>query len=368
MPSRAAWVEIDLGAIAHNYTEIRRHTRPDAKLCAVVKADAYGHGAIAVARKAIAAGAEYLAVATISEAMKLREAGFTTPLLILGLTKPDSSFDIVDADLTQTVCRLDLVQALSAEAVAQGKRVKVHLAVDTGLGRIGVHPAEAAAFARAVTALPGIELEGIFSHFALADITDKTYTMEQIRRFQEACNAIEAEGIRIPIHHIAESAAILDLPDVHFDMVRAGILQYGLWPSDEVTRPLNLRPAMKFCARIVYIKTIPPGTSIGYGRNFIAERESRIATISVGYADGYLRAYAGGCVEVRGKRAPIAGRICMDQCMIDITDIPEAKLGDRVTLFGSETLTADDLARLANTISYEVLCLVSKHVSRIYVE
>ena len=368
MPSRAAWVEIDLGAISHNYKEIRRHTRKDAMLCAVVKADAYGHGAIAVARKAIAAGAEYLAVATISEALKLREAGFTTPLLILGLTKPDSSFDIVDADLTQTVCRLDLVQVLSAEAVAQGKKVKVHLAVDTGLGRIGVRPEAAVHFARIITAMLGIELEGVFSHFALADITDKTFSIEQIRRFQEACNAIEAAGIRIPIRHIAESAAILDLPDVHFDMVRAGILQYGLWPSDEVTRPLNLRPAMKFCARIVYIKTIPPGTSIGYGRNFIAERESRIATISVGYADGYLRAYAGGFVEVHGQRAPIAGRICMDQCMIDITDIPEAKVGDIVTLFGSDTLTADDLARWANTISYEVLCLVSKHVSRIYME
>ena len=368
MPSRAAWVEIDLGAIAHNYKEIRKHMQPDAKLCAVVKADAYGHGAIAVARKAIAAGAEYLAVATISEAMKLREAGFTTPLLILGLTKPDSSFDIVDAELTQTVCRIDLVQALSAEAVAQGKRVKVHLAVDTGLGRIGVRPEDAAHFARVITAMPGIELEGVFSHFALADITDKTFSIEQIRRFQEACDAIAAAGIEIPIRHIAESAAILDLPDVHFDMVRAGILQYGLWPSDEVTHPLQLRPAMKFCARIVYIKTIPPGTSIGYGRNFIAARESRIATISVGYADGYLRAYKGGFVEVRAKRAPIAGRICMDQCMIDVTDIPEAKLGDIVTLFGSETLTADDLARLANTISYEVLCLVSKHVSRIYVE
>ena len=368
MPSRAAWVEIDLGAIAHNYKEIRKHMQTGAKLCAVVKADAYGHGAIAVARKAIAAGAEYLAVATISEAMKLREAGFTTPLLILGLTKPDSSFDIVDADLTQTVCRLDLVQALSAEAVAQGKRVKVHLAVDTGLGRIGVRPEDAAHFARVITAMPGIELEGVFSHFALADIADKTFSMEQIRRFQEACEAIEAVGIDIPIRHIAESAAILDLPNVHFNMVRAGILQYGLWPSDEVTRPLDLRPAMRFCARIVYIKTIPPGTSIGYGRNFIAARESRIATISVGYADGYLRAYTGGFVEVRGKRAPIAGRICMDQCMIDITDIPEAKLGDIVTLFGSQTLTADDLARWADTISYEVLCLVSKHVSRIYVE
>ena len=296
MPSRAAWVEINLGAIAHNYGEIRKHIQKDAKLCAVVKADAYGHGAIAVARKAIAAGAEYLALATISEALKLREAGFTTPLLILGLTKAENSFDIVDADITQTVCRLDLAEALSAEAVCQNKTVKVHLAVDTGLGRIGVRPEDAASMARAIISLPNVELEGVFSHFALADTADKSF------------------------------------------------------------------------ARIVYIKTVAPGDSVGYGRAFIAPRETRIATISVGYADGFLRAYAGGSVELHGRRAPIAGRICMDQCMIDVTDIPEAAVGDVVTLFGSETLTADEVAARAGTISYEVLCLVSKHVSRIYMK
>ena len=368
MPSRAAWVEINLGAIAHNYSEIRKHIQKDAKLCAVVKADAYGHGAIAVARKAIAAGAEYLALATISEALKLREAGFTTPLLILGLTKAENSFDIVDADITQTVCRLDLAEALSAEAVCQNKTVKVHLAVDTGLGRIGVRPEDAASMARAIISLPNVELEGVFSHFALADNADKSFEMQQVRLFAEACDAIEHAGIHIPIRHIAESAAILDLPDVHFDMVRAGIIQYGIWPSSEVTRPITLRPAMKFCARIVYIKTVAPGDSVGYGRAFIAPRETRIATISVGYADGFLRAYAGGSVELHGRRAPIAGRICMDQCMIDVTDIPEAAVGDVVTLFGSETLTADEVAARAGTISYEVLCLVSKHVSRIYMK
>ena len=255
MPSRAAWVEINLGAIAHNYGEIRKHIQKDAKLCAVVKADAYGHGAIAVARKAIAAGAEYLALATISEALKLREAGFTTPLLILGLTKAENSIDIVDAHITQTVCRLDLAEALSAEAVCQNKTVKVHLAVDTGLGRIGVRPEDAASMARAIISLPNVELEGVFSHFALADTADKSFAMQQVRLFAEACDAIEHAGIHIPIRHIAESAAILDLPDVHFDMVRAGIIQYGIWPSSEVTRPITLRPAMKFCARIAYIKT-----------------------------------------------------------------------------------------------------------------
>ena len=193
---------IDLNALEHN-THVLKDMIGERKLIAVVKADAYGHGAIAVARKAIAAGAEYLAVATISEALKLREAGFTTPLLILGLTKAENSFDIVDADLTQTVCRIDLVQALSAEAAAQGKKVKVHIAVDTGLGRIGVRPEDAADFAKKITALPGIELEGIFSHFALADIEDKSFTLQQVKLFQMACDAVEAAGIRVPLRHIA---------------------------------------------------------------------------------------------------------------------------------------------------------------------
>lgn len=368
MPNRAAWAEINLGAVAHNYREIRKRIQKGAKLCAVVKADAYGHGAVAVARKALEEGADYLAVATLSEALDLRAAGFTTPLLILGLVEPESARDVVDADITQTVCRLDLVEALSQEAVRQGKKVKVHLTIETGMGRIGVHPKDAAETAKKIAAFPNVELEGVFSHFALADIPDKTFTKNQVKLFQEACGTIEAAGVRIPIKHIAESAAILEIPDVHFDMVRAGIIQYGLWPSDEVTRPIDLRPCMKFCARIVYVKTIQPGESVGYGRKFIAERETRIATLPVGYADGYIRAYAGGSVEVCGKRAPIAGRVCMDQFMIDITDIPEAQMGDLCTLFGSETLTADEVAGWANTINYEVVCLVSKRVPRVYVE
>ena len=263
---------------------------------------------------------------------------------------------------------MDLVEALSKEAVRQGKTVKVHLTIETGMGRIGVHPKDAAETAKKIAALPNVELEGVFSHFALADIPDKTFTRNQVKLFQEACDAIEAAGIKIPIKHIAESAAILEIPDVHFDMVRAGIIQYGLWPSDEVTRPIDLRQCMKFCARIVYVKTIQPGESVGYGRKFIAERETRIATLPVGYADGYIRAYAGGTVEVCGKRAPIAGRVCMDQFMIDITDIPEAQMGDVCTLFGSETLPTDEVAGWANTINYEVVCLVSKRVPRVYVK
>lgn len=368
MPNRAAWVEVHLGAITHNYHEIRKCLRKDVKLCAVVKANAYGHGTIAAARKAIEAGAAYLAVASIAEAQKLRHAGFTTPLLILGLVEPECARDIVEMDITQTVCRMDLARALSAEAVRQNKSVKIHLPIETGLGRIGVFPKDAPAMAKAITTLPGLELEGAFSHFAAADILDKTFTNKQISAFQEACSAIESLGIPIPIKHIAESAAILDVKNSHFDMVRAGVIQYGLWPSEEVSRPIHLRPCMKLCARIIYIKMLRAGESVGYGRQFIAKRQTRIATIPIGYADGYIRAYAKGSVEVCGKRAPIAGRICMDQCMIDITDIPEAKLGDVVTLFGSDTLTADEVARWANTINYEVISLVSEHLSRVYVD
>lgn len=363
-----AWAEVDLSAIAHNYREIRKRIGKKTKFCAVIKADAYGHGAVAVARIALDEGADYLAVATLSEALKLRAAGFTTPLLILGLIGAESASEIVYDNITQTVCQMDLVEALSQEAVRQGKTVKVHLKIETGMGRIGVAPKDAADMARRIVALPNVELEGLSSHFALADTADQSFTAHQMQLFQEACDAIEAMGIHVPLKHIAASAAVLEYPDADFDMVRVGIIQYGLWPSPEVVRSMDLHPCMKFCARIVFIKTIPPGASVGYGRTFIAERETRIATLTVGYADGYIRAYGSGSVEVCGKRAPIAGRICMDQFMIDVTDIPEAQVGDVCTLFGSETLSVDEVAAWAHTINYEVLCLISTRVPRVYIE
>ena len=368
MAQRGVWAEISLGALRHNIRKIQAKITGGAKFCAVVKANAYGHGAIAVAHQAVALGADYLAVAVVEEAAFLRQAGITAPILLLGPATRAEADDIVALDVTAAVFTREGGAALSRAALRQHKTVKVHLAVDTGMGRIGVHPKDAAETAKKIAALPNVELEGVFSHFALADIPDKTFTRNQVKLFQEACNAIEAVGIHIPIKHIAESAAILEIPAVHFDMVRAGIIQYGLWPSDEVTRPIELRQCMKFCARIVYVKTIQPGESVGYGRKFIAERETRIATLPVGYADGYIRAYAGGSVEVCGKRAPIAGRVCMDQFMIDITDIPEAQMGDVCTLFGSETLPTDEVAGWANTINYEVVCLVSERVPRVYVK
>ncbi len=368
MLNRWAWAEIDLGAIEGNLKAIRSHIRPDAKLCAVVKANAYGHGAVAVARRAVRAGADYLAVATLPEALELRQAGFTEPILILGLVPPEAAAEIVASEITQTVCNEEMARALSEAAERLNTRVKVHLKIETGMGRIGIRPEEAGEFAAKLCHLPGIELEGMFSHFAAADAMDKSYVKEQLAAFQRAQQEIEARGIRIPLKHIAESAAILEIPEAHFDMVRAGIIEYGLWPSDEVTHPIEIKPAMKLCARIAFVKDVHPGESIGYGREFVARRESRIATLPIGYADGYIRSYAKhGCVEICGKRAPIAGRVCMDQVMVDITDIPEAQVGSEAVLFGSSTLTTDEAARWLGTINYEVTCLVSARVPRIYI-
>ncbi|MCR5758697.1 MAG: alanine racemase [Selenomonas sp.] len=367
MPNRPVWAEINLQALRHNYREIKRQLAAGVKLCAVVKANAYGHGAIPIARVAVEEGADYLAVATLAEGMELRQAGFTTPILVLGLVMPEDAKDIVDYDLTQVVCELMLAEALSREAVRQHKTVRVHLKVDTGMGRIGVRPEEIGDLAENIGRLPGIEIEGMFSHFAMADCQDKGYTRMQLDKFQAAIAAVEERGVKLSLKHIAESAAVLEIPEAHFDMVRAGVIQYGLWPSEEVTHPIALQPVMGLKAKVVWLKTLHKGESIGYGRQFTAARESRIATLPIGYADGYIRAYGKqGYVEICGQKAPIAGRVCMDQVMVDVTEIPDVKIGDEVTLFGSESLTIDEVARWGDTINYEVPCLLSGRVPRVY--
>ena len=369
MPDRAAWAEIDLRAVEHNIREIKKCIHGGAKLCAVVKADAYGHGAVAVAYRAVQLGADYLAVAVLSEALELRRAGITTPILILGATQPEDAGLVVDADVTQAVFSLEAAQALSAAAVRLGRTARVHLKVDTGMHRIGVRPEEAGPLAAAIAALPGLFLEGMFSHFALSDARDKSYAREQLARFKQAIAGVAAQGIEIPIKHLANSAAILEMPETHFDMVRAGVILYGLWPSDEVEHVIDLRPVMRVCARLVFVKDMHPGEKISYGCTYTVQRESRIATLPVGYADGYTRLYAGkAVVELGGHRLPVVGRICMDQCMVDVTDVPDAVTGDTAVLFGSPTLTADEVASWIGTINYEIVCMVSPRVPRIYIE
>ena len=369
MSNRGAWAEINLSALRHNISAIKSRVADGAKFCAVVKADAYGHGAVAVAREAVAQGADYLAVAVLSEAVKLREAGFTTPILILGPTQPQEADVVVRYRITQAVFTVEQAAALAAAALRQHTHAKVHLAVDTGMGRIGVRPGNAGAVAAAIAGLPGIWLEGMFSHFASADSKDKMYAAEQFRRFQEAVAAVEARGIKLELRHIANSAAILEMPETHLDMVRAGIILYGLWPSDEVEHVIDLRPVMKVKARLSCVKDYHPGETVSYGRTFMAAREMRVGTLPVGYADGYTRLYAGkAVVEIKGQRVPVVGRICMDQCMVDVTDVAGARVGDEAVLFGSPTLTADEAADWLGTINYEVVCMISPRVPRVYVE
>lgn len=369
MHSRAAWAEIDLGALEHNYKAIKSCIKGNVKMCAVVKADAYGHGALEVARVALAQGAEYLAVATISEGIELREAGITAPILLLGLILPDEAPLVVEHDITQAVCELPLARSLSEAAIKQNKQAKVHLKVETGMGRIGIRPEEIGDLAEAVSQLPNLEIEGMFSHFATADCQDKTFAREQLKRFQTACEAVKARGIELKLCHIAESAAILEMPEAHLDMVRAGVIQYGMWPSEEVTHPVELKPVMKLCAKVVFLKKMHPGETIGYGRAWEAKRESLIATLPLGYADGYIRAYgkAHAKVLLNGRLVPLAGRVCMDQVMVDVTDLPEVNEGDTAVLFGAPEITADDAAGWLDTINYEVTCLISARVPRKYI-
>ena len=368
MARRGVWAEISLGALRRNLRAIQTKIAGGAKFCAVVKANGYGHGAIAVAQEAVRAGADYLAVAVLDEAMDLRRAGFTTPILLLGPITAEEADTVVSYDVTQAVATVKAAETLNAAALRQHKTAKVHLAVDTGMGRIGVYPEAAGEAAAAMAALPAVKLEGLFSHFALADARDKSYAKEQFRRFQRAMAEVEGRGITIPLRHIANSAAILEMPETHLDMVRAGIILYGLWPSEEVRRSIDLCPLMTVKAKITYVKDFPQGETISYGRIFTAPRDMRVATLPLGYADGYTRLYTGkASVEVKGRRAPVVGRICMDQCMIDVTDIEGVAEGTEVTLFGSATLSADDVAAWLGTINYEIPCLIAPRVPRVYI-
>ena len=367
MADRGAWAEIDLAALEKNIREIKGCVKNGARFCAVVKADAYGHGAIAVARKAVEMGADYLAVAVTAEATELRRAGFTIPILILGGIQADEADTVVDNDITQAVFTMETAKALSAAAVRRNKKVRVHMAVDTGMGRIGVRPDEAGMFAAEVSALPNVELEGMFSHFALADARDKSYAKEQFTRFKTAMESVEAAGIKLKIRHIANSAAILEMPETHLDMVRAGVILYGLWPSDEVEQVISLQPVMKVKARITLVKEQPAGETVSYGRTWAPQKAALLATLPLGYADGYTRLYAGKAfVDLNGQKLPVVGRICMDQCMVDVTGAPDVKTGDTVTIMGAENLTADTLAAWLGTINYEVVCMMSPRLPRVY--
>ena len=367
-PGRPTWVEVDLEAIAHNVRRIVELVGPGVKVLTVLKADAYGHGAVRVARTALNNGAYYLGVASINEGVLLRRAGITAPILVLGYTPAWRARELILNGLSATVFNLDIARALSRVAGEQDSQVRVHVKVDTGMGRLGLLPDEVVPLVRDLRALPNLTLEGIFSHFSVAD-TDPDYTRWQIGRFRQVLGALAEEGVELPLIHVANSAAILSLPESHFTMVRLGLAMYGLDPSARIPCPPDFRPALTFKTQVAQVKTLPPGSYVSYGNTYQTQGEQRIAVIPVGYADGFRRAPRHwGEVLVRGERVPIVGRVCMDQTMIDVTAIADVRQGDEVVLIGEqggERITAEQVAERLGTINYEVVSEILARVPRV---
>ena len=360
---RPVWAEINLTNLDYNIKQIKDKIG-DRQMIGVIKADAYGHGSVKVAEVLRANGCKTFAIATLQEAITLREAGAKEEIIMLGLT-PDMYADtIVDYDITPVVCSSENAAAFAAAAKAKDKTVHALIAVDTGMGRIG-YLADDLDFAvedvKKIAALENFKIKGMFSHMSTADAFDKTYSHQQEAKYNKFYETLTAAGIEIPFRTLANSASIMELPSVYFDACRPGIILYGCYPSDEVdVKELSIKPVMSVKANIVHLKEVPVGFSVGYGRKFISERPSKIATLALGYADGYPRPYSPKAkVLVNGVIAPIAGNICMDQCMIDVTDVPDVKVGDEVIIMGSDgkhTILADDIANATGTINYEITC------------
>lgn len=366
------YAEISLEAIGHNIREVKKRLPEGVKLLGVVKANAYGHGAVPVASY-LENQVDYFATATIEEAVELRENGISAPILILGYVSPSQYGDLVEYDITQTIDSYAQALALEKEAARQNRKAQAHLAVDTGMTRIGFqvteHDADVAA---KIADLPHIELEGMFTHFSCADQEDKTYCSMQMEKYDKMTALLAERGVTIPLRHICNSAGIMEFDDHHFEMVRSGIITYGIYPSEEVKKErLDLIPALSWKSHVIHVKEVGPGIGVSYGATYVTEKPmTRIATVSAGYADGYPRALSNqGCVLIHGKKAPIIGRICMDQMMVDVTDIPDVQVEDVVTLVGTdgdETITIEEIANPAARFDYEMLCDISSRVTRVY--
>ena len=364
------YAEIDLDAIAHNVRALKAHVGPGVALLAVVKANAYGHGLVEVARTALRHGAAGLCVARVGEGIALRQAGITASILVMAYSRPDEAEAAVAHDLTLGVGDIAVAEAVSAAAVAQGRGATVHVKVDTGMGRFGLLPAEVLPFLARLTTLPGLRLEGIYTHFATADAADKTYARQQFAAFQRVLAGAEAAGYAIPLRHAANSAATIDLPETHLNAVRPGISLYGLYPSAAVSRDVPLQPALALKSRVGRVRTLPAGSSIGYDRTFIAPHPMTAALVPVGYGDGYPRLNSGqGAALINGRRAPLVGRVCMDQLVVDISDAGPVALDDEVVLLGrqgDDCITAEELAAWAGTINYAIVTALLPRVPRLY--
>ena len=372
---RPAWAEINLNNLDFNIKNIKAKIG-QRELIGVIKADAYGHGSIKVAEVLSENGCKTFAVATLHEAITLRDAGAKEEIIILGLTPSIYADTLVAYDLTPVVCDYENAAAIDAQARAAGKTIQGLIAVDTGMGRIGYladEIDEAVQDIKKIASLSNFKIKGMFSHMSTADAADKTFSHLQEEKYNKFYKAVVSAGIDIPMRTLANSASIMELPTVHFDACRPGIILYGCYPSDEVDiNKLAIKPVMSVKANIIHLKDVPEGFSVGYGRKFISERPSKIATLALGYADGYPRPYSQYAkVLVNGCVAPVAGNICMDQCMVDVTDVPDVKVGDEVIIMGSDgknTISAEDIAKATGTISYEIVCAFGQRLPKVYVK
>ena len=364
------WAEIDLDAIASNVRAFKRHVGPNVEVIAVVKANAYGHGAVPVARVALEAGATRLAVHRAIEGVELRQAGISAPVLVMGYTPPDGAELVLRWRLTPGLMTSEFAQALSARANALGTTVPVHVKVDTGMSRFGLMPGEVGDFLQALRVLPGLHVEGIFTHFATADWVDLTHTRRQLAIFNDVIRAARSAGVELPVVHAANSAAAMRLPEAHFNAVRPGIAIYGLNPSGEWPPVFEIRPALMLKSRVSRVRELPAGAGVSYGRTYITQRPTRAALVPVGYGDGYPRILSNkASVLIRGQRAPILGRICMDQFVVDISGHPAVQQDDEVVIVGRQgeaRISAEEVAELAGTINYEVTTSLLPRVARVY--
>ncbi len=365
-----AWAEIDLDAIAHNTRLLKERAGQRCELMVAVKANAYGHGAAVVSRAAVAAGASRLAVSRTEEGIELRQAGVAAPILLLSYTLPGESDAIVRWNLTPTVNSEPQAEALADAARTQGRYLPIHVMVDTGMSRYGLLPDEVLEFVRLLRSMPPLVLEGLYTHFAVADWPDKAFTRDQFAAFKVVAARLEASGISFPLKHVSNSAATIDLPEMALDMVRCGIALYGLRPAAGVEPAVPLQPALTLKSRVGRVRMLPAGASISYGRTYVTEQPTRVALIPVGYGDGYHRILSNrGAVLIRGRRAPILGRVCMDQFVVDVSQIPNVQLHDEAILIGrqgEESIPAEEVARWAETINYEVTTSLMPRLPRIY--
>ncbi|MHC4714164.1 MAG: alanine racemase [Planctomycetota bacterium] len=364
-----AWAEIDLSAISHNLALLRDgHT--DKYVAPVIKADAYGHGAVEVARRLTADGVTMLAVASVGEGAQLREAGIEAGILLLGAYVPDECADIIEQTLTPSVSSVDFARAMDETAAARGCKAPVHIKIDTGMGRLGIPAARAIEAVERISVLPNLALEGIYTHFAESEAEDKSFTMHQLDEFRRIVAALKATGITFEYRHAANSAACIDIPEALFNCLRPGIALYGLRPAPSCGADLGLKPALKFSAVVRHIERHPRGQTVGYNRTHTLARDSVVAVVGAGYADGYDRRLSDrAVVTIRGRQAPVLGRVSMDLTSVDVTDIPEVEPGDEAVLFSKDPAAAncvDRLAETAGTIPYVLVCGISKRVKRIY--